>query len=61
MKKVAILLAALAASSVMSASVGFAETPTCVMMKFTDDTRFDKVDSAGNPIWLWRNWLIRGS
>ena len=47
MKKVAILLAALAASSVVSASVGFAETPTCVMMKFTDDTRFDKVDSAG--------------
>lgn len=46
MKKVAILLAALAASSVVSASVGFAETPTCVMMKFTDDTRFDKVDSA---------------
>ena len=28
MKKVAILLAALAASSVVSASVGFAETPT---------------------------------
>lgn len=47
MKKVAILLAALAVSSVVSASVGFAETPTCVMMKFTDDTRFDKVDSAG--------------
>lgn len=47
MKKVALLLAALTACSIMSASVSFAENPTCVLMKFTDDTRFDKVDSAG--------------
>ena len=47
MKKVALVLAALAVSSVMQASVSFAENPTCVLMKFTDDTRFDKVDSAG--------------
>lgn len=24
-----------------------AETPSCIMLKFTDDTRFDRVDSAG--------------
>lgn len=47
MKKIALLLAALAVNSVMQASVSFAENPTCVLMKFTDDTRFDKVDSAG--------------
>lgn len=41
------LLCALMAAAVLSAG-GMAEaSPSCVLMKFTDDTRFDTIDSAG--------------
>lgn len=48
MKKLTALLAALVFSSSLQVSMAFAENaPTCVLMKFTDDTRFDKVESTG--------------
>lgn len=47
MKKITALMTALAVSACMQVSTAFAnESPTCVLMKFTDDTRFDKIESA---------------
>ena len=47
MKKFTALMTALAVSVCMQASTAFAsESPTCVLMKFTDDTRFDRIESA---------------
>ena len=47
MKKFTALITALAVSACMHASTAFAsESPTCVLMKFTDDTRFDRIESA---------------
>ncbi len=43
MKKIFLLLAIFLMST---ASVNAAENPSCVLMKFTDDTRFDLVESA---------------
>lgn len=44
------ILAALATtvfcSTIMVSNVFAAENPTCVLMKFTDDTRFDRTESA---------------
>jgi len=47
MKKITALMTALAVSACMQVSTAFAsESPTCVLMKFTDDTRFDRIESA---------------
>lgn len=47
MKKIAMALTLLAFSNTIVAPATYADNPTCVLMKFTDDTRFDRVDSAG--------------
>ena len=36
----------LIAALVMSAIENCAASPTCILMKFMDDTRFDKIESA---------------
>ena len=47
MKKITALMTALAVGACMQVSTAFAsESPTCVLMKFTDDTRFDRIESA---------------
>lgn len=46
MKKIAAILAALAVGACMQAGSAFAN-PSCVLLKFTDDTRFDRVESTG--------------
>lgn len=49
MKKIKVLATiAFLATSFCSSTVLAAENPTCVLMKFTDDTRFDRVESAAS-------------
>lgn len=49
MKKWAAFLTVLAMGVCVQTSDAYAaETPSCVVMKFTDDTRFDKVESAAS-------------
>ena len=50
MKKIGTLLTALAISTAvtMAANTVEAANPTCILMKFTDDTRFDKIESAAS-------------
>ena len=49
MKKMSFILTALALCTSLYASVvQAAENPTCILMKFTDDTRFDKIESAAS-------------
>ena len=48
-KKISKFLAASAiAASCSMGSVFAADNPTCVLMKFTDDTRYDAIESAAN-------------
>ena len=42
-----LLLAGAIAGLNFHATAEAAENPSCIMLKFTDDTRFDRVDSAG--------------
>jgi len=46
MKKTAILASAFCAALAIQSAVFAAEKPNCVLMKFSDDTRFVKVESA---------------
>lgn len=49
MKKIGTALAVLAAAAVMNTgTVQANENPTCILMKFTDDTRYDKIESAAS-------------
>lgn len=49
MKKVNVILTALVlCTSLYTSVVQAAENPTCILMKFTDDTRFDKIESAAS-------------
>ena len=50
MRKKSRLLAALAFGLMFAANVMQAEAanPTCILMKFTDDTRFDRIESAAS-------------
>lgn len=50
MKKIGAVLGALLVSAAINIDVVKAEAvnPTCILMKFTDDTRFDKIESAAS-------------
>lgn len=45
MKKIACLLAS--AAAVLLLQTGVYANPSCVLMRFTDDTRFERIDTAG--------------
>ena len=46
MKKILLILIAVTFLSMNLASAAKSENPTCVLMKFTDDTRYDSINSA---------------
>lgn len=50
MKKIGVALFGFFIAAVMNYNIAFAaeSNPTCILMKFTDDTRYDKIESAAS-------------